>query len=95
MNHSVLFVIIVLVIVFSVVVSQYFHKRHHEYQMDDIVKAVHSAYPKGVASVEKKKLVDAVKLYFHCSTKEAHYIIGVARRKKLVDIAVDFVSLMD
>lgn len=94
MNHSVMFVIIVLVIVFGAVVSQYFHKRHREYKMVDIERAVRSAYPKGVDSIRKEKLVDAVKKYFHCSSKEAHYIIGVARRKHLVDIASDYVSLL-
>ena len=30
MNKSVVFIIILLVIVLSIIVSQYFHKRHHE-----------------------------------------------------------------
>lgn len=94
MSHSVTFLVIVLVIVFAVVASQYFHKRHGEYKMDDIEKAVRTAYPKGVESVRMDMLVDAVKRYFHCSAKEAHYIIGVARRKKLVDIGGDYVTLM-
>ena len=94
MNHSVMFVVIVLVIVFGAVISQYYHKRHREYKMVDIETAIRSAYPKGVASIRKEKLVDAVKKHFHCSSKEAHYIIGVARRKHLVDIASDVVSLL-
>ena len=94
MTHSVTFLVIVLVIVFAVVASQYFHKRHGEYKMADIEKAVRSAYPSGVGSVRMDALVGAVKKYFHCSAKEAHYIIGVARRKKLVDIGGDHVSLM-
>lgn len=95
MSHSILFVVIILAIVFGAVVVQYYHKRHQEYKMEDIEKAVCSAYPKGVGSIRKDKLVDAIKKHFHCSSKEAHYIIGVARRKKLVDIASDYVSLMD
>jgi len=94
MSHSVIFIIIVLVIVFGAVVTQYFHKRHHEYKMSDIEKAVHSAYPKGVNSIRKEKLVEAVKAYFHCSSKEAHYIIGVARRKAIVDISSEYVALL-
>lgn len=94
MSHSLSFVIIVLVIIFAVVASQYLHKRHHEYKMADIEKAVRSAYAKGVDFVTKKQLVDAVKKYFHCSAKEALYIIGVARRKKLVDISGEYVALM-
>ena len=86
MNKSVVFIIILLVIVLSIIVSQYFHKRHHEYKMADIEKAIRGAYPKGIGSIRKK--------YFHCSAKEAHYIIGVARRKKLVDIAADYVTIM-
>ena len=82
MNQSVLFFIIIMVIVFSIMVSAYIHKRHHEFNMDDIEKAVRGAYPTGVRSIAKRELVDAVKKHFHCSSKDAHYIIGVARRKK-------------
>ena len=42
----------------------------------------------------KQELVTGIKKHFHCSAKEAHYIIGVARRKKLVDIAAEFVTLL-
>lgn len=94
MNKSVVFIIILLVIVLSIIVSQYFHKRHHEYKMADIEKAIRGAYPKGIGSISKEELVKAVKKHFHCSAKEAHYIIGVARRKKLVDIAADYVTIM-
>ena len=93
MSQSVLFFIIVLVIVFAVMVSSYFHKRHHEFNMDDIERAVRGAYPKGVRSIEKSELVDAVKKHFHCSSKDAHYIIGVARRKKIIDISAGYVTL--
>lgn len=94
MSHSVIFVIIVLAIAFGAVGSLYYHKRHHEYKMEDIEKAVRSAYPKGVGSVHTDQLVNAVKKHFHCSTKEAHYIIGVARRKHVIDIAGDYVAIM-
>lgn len=93
MNSSVIFVIIVLVIVFGIIASSYLHKRHQEYKMSDIEAAVRSAYPDGMPSVPKAQLVTAIKKYFHCSSKEAHYIIGVARRKKIVDIAAEKVTL--
>ena len=51
------------------------------------------AYPKGVRSIGKSELVDAVKKHFHCSSKDAHYIIGVARRKKIIDISAGYVTL--
>lgn len=85
--------VVVLVVVLIIVASSYLHKRHVEYKMVDIEKAVQSAYPEGSSSVSKEVLVKAVKKYFHCSSKEAHYIIGVARRKKIVDIAAEKVSL--
>lgn len=94
MSQSVLFFIIVLMIVFAVMASSYFHKRHHEFNMGDIEKAVRGAYPAGVRSITKDELVKGVKRHFHCSSKDAHYIIGVARRKKLVDIAADHVTLL-
>ena len=94
MSKSVLFIIIVLVIIFAIIVSQYYHKRHQEYKMADIEKAVRGAYPKGVESIDKKDMVNAVKKYFHCSAKEAHYIIGVAKRKQLVDVAGNYVTLL-
>lgn len=62
--------------------------------MSDIEKAVRSAYPKGVETIEVDELVKKVKRHFHCSSKEAHYIVGVARRKKLIDIASHYVTLM-
>ena len=93
MRQSVLFFIIVLVIVFAIMVSSYIHKRHHEFNMDDIERAVRGAYPKGVRSIGKSELVDAVKKHFHCSSKDAHYIIGVARRKKIIDISAGYVTL--
>ena len=93
MSQSVLFFIIVLVIVFAIMVSSYIHKRHHEFNMDDIERAVRGAYPKGVRSIGKCELVDAVKKHFHCSSKDAHYIIGVARRKKIIDISAGYVTL--
>lgn len=94
MSQSVLFIIIVLVIVFTIIVSSYYHKRHLEYKMEDIEKAVRSSFPSGVRSIAKEDLVKGVKKHFHCSSKEAHYIIGVARRKKLVDIGADYVALL-
>lgn len=94
MTKLVLIVIIVLVAVFAIAVFGYLHKRHHEYKMADIEKAVRSAFVGDVVSVDKASLVKAVKRHFHCSSKEAHYIIGVARRKKLVDIAADAVTLL-
>lgn len=93
MSQVTLLFIVVLVIVLFIVASSYLHKRHVEYKMVDIEKAVQSAYPEGVTSVSKEVLVKAVKKYFHCSSKEAHYIIGVARRKKIVDIAAEKVTL--
>ena len=94
MSQSTLFLVIVLVIVFVIIVSSYFHKRHLEYKMEDIEKAVCSAYSKDMRSVKKDVLVKGVKNYFHCSTKEAHYIIGVARRKKIIDISANNVTLL-
>lgn len=68
MSQSVLFFIIVLVIVFAVMVSSYFHKRHHEFNMGDIEKAVRGAYPAGVRSITKDELVrggeKALSLFF-------------------------------
>lgn len=92
MKVTLLFYVVLVIVLFLVALS-YLHKRHVEYKMVDIEKAVQSAYPSGVTSVEKGVLVKAVKTYFHCSSKEAHYIIGVARRKKIVDIAADKVTL--
>lgn len=94
MTKSVLFVVILLVVVVVIIAFSYLHKRHVEYKMSDIENAVRSAYSLGIITVEKETLVKAVKKYFHCSTKEAHYIIGVARRKKLVDIAAEHVTLL-
>lgn len=93
MNQVTVLSILVLAIVIVIVAFSYLHKRHVEYKMVDIEKAVRSAYPDGTSSVSKDVLVKAVKKYFHCSSKEAHYIIGVARRKKLVDIAADKITL--
>ena len=93
MSNSNLILLVVLVVVFAIIVFSYLHKRHVEYKMVDIENAVRSAYSEGVTSVEKEALVKAVKKYFHCSSKEAHYIIGGARRKKIIDIAVGKVSL--
>ena len=89
MNQVTLFIFAVLAIVVVLVVFSYLHKRHVEYKM----VVIENAYSEGVTSVEKEALVKAVKKYFHCSSKEAHYIIGVARRKKIIDIAVGKVSL--
>ena len=90
---QVTFILVVAVLVVLVAVFLYHHKKHVEYKMSDIEKAVRSAYPEGISSVQKGDLVKAVKKYFHCSSKEAHYIIGVARRKKIVDIAAEKVTL--
>lgn len=94
MSQTVIFIAVVLLIVFGIVAFSYLHKRHLEYKMVDIEKAIKSAYVNDAISVEKAELVKAVKKYFHCSSKEAHYIIGVARRKKVVDIAENIVTLL-
>lgn len=93
MNQVTVLSILVLAIIIVIVAFSYLHKRHVEYKMVDIEKAVRSAYPESVSSISKEVLVKAVKKYFHCSSKEAHYIIGVARRKKIIDIASEKVSL--
>lgn len=69
MNQTVLFTIIVLVIVFAVTVSSYYHKRHMEYKMSDIEKAVRKSFPKGVDSITKQELVTGIKKHFHCSAR--------------------------
>lgn len=94
MSNSNLILLVVLVVVFAIIVFSYLHKRHHEYKMADIEKAVRKAYVGEATSVSKEELVEVVKTYFHCSSKEALYIIGVARRKKIVDIADGKVSLL-
>ena len=94
MSNSNLILLVVLVVVFAIIVFSYLHKRHHEYKMADIEKAIRKAYANGVSSVSKEELVKVVKAYFHCSSKEAHYIIGVARRKKVVDIEDGRISLL-
>lgn len=94
MNHTVLFFALVVAVVCVIAIFSYLHKRHVEYKMSDIEQAVRSAYAAGGTSVEKTVLVKAVKKYFHCSSKEAHYIIGVARRKKVIDIEAGRVTLL-
>ena len=94
MSNSNLILFVVLVVVFAIIVFSYLHKRHHEYKMADIEKAVRKAYVGETTSVSKEELVKVVKTYFHCSSKEALYIIGVARRKKIVDIVDGKVSLL-
>ena len=94
MSNSTLTFFVVLIAVFAIIVFSYLHKRHHEYKMADIEKAIRKAYANGVSSVSKEELVKVVKAYFHCSSKEAHYIIGVARRKKVVDIEDGHISLL-
>lgn len=94
MSNPSVFIFVVLAVVLSIIILGYLHKRHKEYHMTDIKKAIRGAYPEGVSSVPKQMLVKSVKKYFHCSSKEAHYIIGVARRKKLIDIAADSVTLL-
>lgn len=94
MNDSLAFIIIVLVVVAAIVAFCYLHKRHKEYHIEDIARAVQSAYSGGKTSVDKQELVKVVKKYFHCSSKEAHYIIGVARRKELIDIEAGSVTLL-
>ena len=94
MSNLSIFVLVVLAAVLCVIVFGYLHKRHKEYRMADIGKAVKAAYPDGVNSIAKLDLVKSLKQYFHCSSKEAHYIIGVARRKKLIDIEAGSVTLL-
>lgn len=94
MNELFFFFLIALMIVFLIVVVGYLHKRHKEYHMSDIENVVRSVFVQGVNSVEKPILVKAVKGYFHCSSKEALYIIGVARRKKLINILEGNVTLL-
>ena len=94
MSNSALFILIALAVVFGITIFSYLHKRHREYKMSDIEAAVRSAYTSGKTSTDKKALAKAIKQHFHCSSKEAHYIIGVARRKKIIDIHADAVTLM-
>ena len=44
MSNSNLILLVVLVVVFAIIVFSYLHKRHHEYKMADIEKAVRKAY---------------------------------------------------
>ena len=94
MNNPSAIIIVCLAVMAVIIAFCYLHKRHKEYHMNDIIKAIQSAYVGGKTSVEKQVLVNSVKKYFHCSSKEALYIIGVARRKKLVDIEAETVTLL-
>lgn len=85
---------IVLLAIAAVIIFSYFHKHRIEYQDDRIEQAVRSAFTKDRNSVTKEELTVAVKRFFHCSTKEAHYIIGVARRKQIIDIAAGQITLL-
>ena len=66
MSNSNLILLVVLVVVFAIIVFSYLHKRHHEYKMADIEKAVRKAYVGEATSVSKEELVKVVKTYFHC-----------------------------
>lgn len=94
MTNSVIISFVVVVLVIALIVFLYLHKRHVEYNWADIEQAVRNAYPNGVTSLEKEALTGKIKKHFHCSTKEAHYLIGVARRKKLVDIKQGHVDII-
>lgn len=94
MNHSAILVLVVIAVVLALLVFFYLHKRHVEYAWSDIERAVRGAYPVGVTSVLKSDLSSSLKRHFHCSTKEAHYLIGVARRKGLIDIKADRIDLV-
>lgn len=94
MSKSLLFIIILLVIIVTIIISQYYHKRHREYQMAAIEEAVRGAFARGVETVGKEQLVASVKKRLHCSSKEAHYILGVAKRKHIVDVQGNNVTLM-
>lgn len=93
MNGTMFFVIVIIAIIVAIIIASYLHKRHKEYRMSDIEKAVRSAFPDHVVEIEKKALGNAIKRHFHCSSKEAHYIIGVARRKKLIDMEGPIIKL--
>ena len=49
---QVTFVLVFFVVVMLLAFSLYHHKKHIEFKMSDIEKAVRSAYPEGVTSVE-------------------------------------------
>lgn len=51
---QVTFVLAFFVVVMLLAFSLYHHKKHIEFKMSDIEKAVRSAYPEGVTSVKKE-----------------------------------------
>ena len=56
MSNSNLILLVVLVVVFAIIVFSYLHKRHHEYKMADIEKAVRKAYVGEATSVSNGKV---------------------------------------
>lgn len=94
MTKTVIISLVAVVAVVAIIVYLYLHKHHVEYALADVEKAVRKAYPPGTTSVSKAELTRVVKAHFHCSTKEAHYIIGVARHAKLVDIKQGHIDLL-
>lgn len=94
MTKSVIISLVVIVAIVGLIVFLYLHKRHKEYNWADIESAIRRAYPDGVKALEKEILSNSIKKHLHCSTKEAHYLIGVARRKKLVDVKEGEIDLV-
>ncbi|MBQ9533835.1 MAG: hypothetical protein IJR71_07780 [Prevotella sp.] len=94
MNGTLVFGIIIAVCALLVIYN-YLHKKHLHFTLPELKDFIEKVFEQAnSASVEKKHFLAAMKEHYHCSSKEAMFLLGKARENRLVDVEDKNVVLM-
>ena len=86
MNGTLLIGIIIAVCTLLVIYN-YLHKKHLHFTLPELKNFIDKVFEQADSStVEKKHFLAALKAHYHCSSKEAMFLMGKARENGLVDV---------
>ena len=78
---------IIIAVCTLLVIYNYLHKKHLHFTLPELKTFVEMVFEKANSSaIEKKHFLAALKEHYHCSSKEAMFLLGKARENHLVDM---------
>ena len=94
MNQTVLILIIVLAVVIVIVLFAYLHKKHIDYNENDLEQFSRNLFEKNAGgNIQKSQFIRELKEKYKCTQKEALYLLGVARKNGIIEMEEKTITL--
>lgn len=82
-----IWIYVIIALCFALVIYNYLHKKHIHFTVAELATFINKVFEQANASsVEKKHFLASLKQHYHCSSKEAMYLLGKARENNLITV---------